>query len=67
MTEGQWAWMMVNMALDNEEQLEKVCKSCQDKAEEKRCISCNTMLDVEVNPNFDEALFEKLKKQATQG
>jgi hypothetical protein len=65
MTEGQWLWMMVNMAVDNEEQLEKVCDPCQEKASEHRCISCNTLLNKEVNPNFDEALFEKLKKQAT--
>ena len=57
--------MMTHMAVDTEEQLEKVCNSCQEKASERRCVSCNTMLDIEVNPNFDEALFEKLKKQAT--
>jgi hypothetical protein len=65
MTEGQWIWMMIHMSLDNEEQLEKICKPCQEKAKEDRCTSCNTLLDIEVNPNFDESLFEKLKKQAT--
>lgn len=61
MTDGQWIWMMVNMAVDNEEQLEKVCEPCQEKSKEERCINCNTLLDIEVNPNFDDNLFKKLK------
>jgi gamma-glutamyl phosphate reductase len=64
MTDGQWVWMMVHMSIDNDEQLEKVCKSCQEKSKEDRCTSCNALLDVEVNPNFDEELFEKLKNNA---
>lgn len=52
------------MSIDNDEQLEKVCKSCQEKSKEDRCTSCNALLDVEVNPNFDEELFEKLKNNA---
>jgi hypothetical protein len=65
MTEGQWIWMMVHMSIDNEEQLEKVCGTCQEKAQEHRCMSCNELLDKEVNPNFDEELFNKLKANAT--
>ena len=65
MTEGQWVWMMVHMSLDNDEQLEKICNSCKEKAEEHRCTSCNSLLNKEVNPNFDEELFKKLKARAT--
>jgi rRNA maturation endonuclease Nob1 len=64
MTEGQWIWIMVHMAVDDEEKMEKTCKKCKTHMDDNRCIHCGTQLVNEetLNPNFNEEMFEKLKK-----
>ncbi len=66
MTEGQWLYLLVNMALDDEEELEKMCNSCKEKSKIKRCISCGEAFHKEqdINPRFDNNKFEEMKKKS---
>lgn len=68
MTEGQWLWVMLNMQIDNDIQLEKMCGKCKDDMNKNKCTICNTNLEesVNINPQFDEALFEQLKNGITE-
>ena len=65
MTEGQWLWVMLNMQIDNDIQLEKMCGKCKSGLNGNKCTHCNANLEesVNANPNFDESLFEKLKNE----
>ena len=57
---------MVHMAVDNDERIEKSCNKCKNDMEDVKCVSCGSKMEtLEENPQFDEELFEKLKKQAT--
>lgn len=66
LTEGQWLWLMIHMAIDNDEKLEKTCNKCQSSLEQERCIACgDKMAIMDFNPLFDEEMFEKLKREST--
>ncbi len=56
--------MMVHMSIDNDEQLEKMCDKCKKRGEGNKCIACGDpfISESEANPQFDEELFEKLKR-----
>lgn len=57
---------MIHMSIDNDEQLEKTCNKCKSHMEHERCITCGDKMTItNLNPNFDEEMFEKLKKQST--
>lgn len=58
---------MVHMSVDNDERMEKTCSKCKNSLENEKCISCGDRLvkKEDINPNFDESLFKKLKSQAT--
>lgn len=59
---------MVHMSVDNDEKLEKTCGKCKKRMEEHRCQSCGEGIFDELetlNPNFDEEMFNKLKKETT--
>ena len=54
--------------LDNEDELAKMCSTCQAKSKENKCISCGKKKELEEdrNPNFDDSKFEELKKRASR-
>ena len=64
MTEGDYLYCAVQLMLDREEKLEKLCPACRSRAEEKRCIGCGGELVQEesVNPQFDPMRFEEMKQ-----
>lgn len=65
MTEGQWLYMIANMAIDNEEELEAMCDKCKERAKSPRCTGCGSEFvsgNERNNPNFDEERFNQLKK-----
>lgn len=57
------------MSIDNDIQLEKICHKCQKDLDKNSCSVCNTNLDEQndnTNPQFDEELFEKLKRDSRE-
>jgi hypothetical protein len=65
MTDGQWLYMITNMMLDDEEQYDKLCGKCKHDSKQVKCPGCGkSKVDEDVNPNFDDEHFEKLKKMS---
>lgn len=64
MTDGQWLYMMTHMAVDDEQQFEKLCQKCKNDSTKDKCHGCGKVRDDGVNDNFDEEKFEKLKNQS---
>lgn len=63
MTEGDYLYCVLQMMLDREETLERLCPTCRSRAEQRRCSCCGRELtqEQEVNPQFDEKRFEEMK------
>lgn len=62
MTDGEYLYCVLQMMLDEQEQLDMLCPSCRQKANEPRCPACGKQLPEE-NASFDEKRYEELKKQ----
>lgn len=65
MTDGDYLYCALNLLLDQEEQLDRLCPQCRSEAEEGRCPSCGAVWSadgVSRNAAFDEARYEALKK-----
>ena len=54
MTHRDYLWCAVNMALDGEEELARLCPACRAEAEEDRCPVCGE------NRGFDMERFLSL-------
>jgi len=74
MTDEQWLWLFVNQAIDNDEQIEGMCPSCQREVTSHNCTRCGKSLGSNdskgfepqfVNPNFDTERFEVLSHGTT--
>lgn len=56
------------MSIDNDIEIEGMCNKCKSNFETKRCNTCGKQmhdnLKISHNPNFDEELFEKMKKES---
>lgn len=61
MTNGDYLYCVMNLALDEEQELRQMCPECRAEAEKNTCLCCGAPLGEE-NPNFDEARFEELKR-----
>lgn len=61
MTNGDYLYCVMNLALDAEQELRQMCPDCRAEAEKSTCICCGAPLGEE-NPNFDERRFEELKR-----
>lgn len=63
MTEGDYLYCALQMMLDREAQLEKLCPACRSLVEEGCCVNCGGALTQEqgVNPQFDRSRFEEMK------
>lgn len=56
----EFLWCGLQLLLDEEEELARLCPSCRLKAEEHRCTACGILQDAVstgVNENFDLNLF----------
>lgn len=64
MTEGDYLLSAMHMLLDREEWLRKLCPACRERQAEKLCPCCGKPVlgEEEVNPGFDNARFEELKR-----
>lgn len=62
MTHRDYLWCALNMALDGEEELDRLCPSCRARAEEEHCPVCGAALgDTGVNEGFDMERFQALR------
>lgn len=60
MTDGDYLYCVMQMELDEEAFLDKLCPACRAEAERERCLCCGEPMP-EVNAGFDEARFEELR------
>lgn len=63
MTAGDYLYCVLNLMLDEEAELTRLCPSCRTLAEQNRCAACGELLP-EQNAGFDEKRFEELKHGA---
>ena len=60
----EYLYVLANLRLDREEQLDALCPACRADAEARRCPCCGGVLPT-VNPGFDESRYEELKHDGT--
>lgn len=62
MTDRDYLWCALNLALDREEELDRLCPRCRQRAEEDACPVCGESRESwGHNDGFDLARFERLK------
>ena len=65
MKNRDYLWCLANGLLDREEDLERLCSACRERALEERCPVCGQARengeDHMDNPSFDRERFERLK------
>lgn len=65
MKNRDYLWCLANGLLDREEDLERLCPACRERALEERCPVCGQAResgeDHTDNPSFDRERFERLK------
>ena len=65
MTDRDYLWCALNLALDREEELEQLCPDCRRRAEAEACPVCGAETGHwEHNRGFDLARFEQLKGES---
>lgn len=58
MLSRDFLWCGLQMMIDEEEELARLCPSCRGMAREARCTACGALhSQVDVNENFDLDLF----------
>ena len=60
-----YLWCALNLMLDREEALDRLCPQCRQRAEEERCPVCGAPAGGRSggeNAAFDEARYERLKR-----
>lgn len=66
MTDRDYLWCALNLALDREEELAQLCPDCRRRAERETCPVCGAETGRwEHNRGFDLARFEQLKGENT--
>jgi uncharacterized membrane protein len=60
MTDGDLLYCILQMALDGEEELARLCPQCRSDLLQEGCPVCGAV-QYGMNPNFDPARFEELK------
>jgi predicted amidophosphoribosyltransferase len=62
MTDRDYLWCALNLLLDGQEELDRLCPACRAQAERETCPVCGVPLDqCGQNDGFDWARFEALK------
>ena len=67
MTRRDYLWCALNLLLDDEESLDRLCPGCRAEAESGRCPVCGGPAGErhgEENPSFDWERFEALRRGA---
>ena len=65
MTHRDYLWCALNLLLDGEEKLERLCPDCRTQAEADRCPICGVQAsDRGENEGFDQRRFEELRGEA---
>ena len=65
MTDREYLWCALNLLLDDEERLARMCPACRAEALEERCPVCGAPTAgtaVGENAAFDQARYERLKR-----
>ena len=65
MTHRDYLWCVLNLMLDDEEELGRLCPACRARAEEERCPVCCARTGRERedrNLSFDPERFQRLKR-----
>lgn len=63
MTDRDYLWCALNLVLDDEEDLDRMCPTCRAEAERDRCPVCGGLTEQwGSNKNFDMARYEALKE-----
>lgn len=60
MLDRDFLWCGLQILLDEEEELARLCPTCRHQAEERRCVGCGALQDglsSGFNENFDLDLF----------
>ncbi len=66
MKDRDYLWCALNLALDGEEELSRLCPACRAEAEEDRCPVCGAPAgDWGTNGGFDWERFQALKGGGT--
>lgn len=68
MTDRDYLWCAVNLLLDEEEVVSRLCPACRAEAEKDRCPVCGREkgeVSQGENPAFDWARFERMKEGKT--
>lgn len=62
MTDRDYLWCALNLALDQEEELARLCPECRERAMEEPCPVCGAPKGSwSVNNRFDWARYQELK------
>lgn len=62
MTDRDYLWCALNLALDQEEELARLCPECRTRAEEEPCPVCGAPRGSwETGGGFDWARYQELK------
>lgn len=65
MTDRDYLWCLLQMTLDEEEELARMCPTCRARAEEERCPVCGApgqSWEGTENAAFDEERYQRLKE-----
>ena len=68
MTDRDFLWCALNLAIDREEELGRLCPACRAEAESGRCPVCGGAVEdaaAGVNGAFDLERFERLARGET--
>ena len=62
MTDRDYLWCALNLALDQEEELARLCPACRERVQAEPCPVCGAPRESwSVNAGFDWARYRKLK------
>ena len=69
MTGRDYLWCLLNLMLDEEEELDRLCPRCRAEAERERCPVCGAekgSVTGGINAAFDPERFEALRRGRTE-
>ena len=65
MTDRDYLWCALNLLLDDEEELDRLCPQCRAEAQAGRCPVCGAAVDggpAGENGGFDMERFERMRR-----
>lgn len=68
MTDRDYLWCALNLALDREEELERLCPKCRERVEAETCPVCGESRESwGSSDNFDMTRFQQMKEACSGG